>query len=239
MVLLSLFYVLLTVPVLDFSGDTKNITAKPGGDVHLPCQGPRGADIKAIVWIRTDLGSDKYVFFFRGIHLNGIYQLPSYRDRVNLSDPEMKDGDVSVVLENVSANDTGTYECLVGIGEGEEPQLYSTIHLKVEDPAAEDKEGYHRLVVGLSVAGALLISICFINCCIILKKQSHSYKVPVESPEELADPFTSDVSSFHITWCNYIIHNAKIYFPAAFQQCDSSCSPVFQNTTHTHESVSV
>ncbi|XP_028462220.1 uncharacterized protein LOC114574098 isoform X3 [Perca flavescens] len=189
MVLLSLFYVLLTVPVLDFSGDTKNITAKPEEDVLLHCQGPRGAKVELVKWSRTDLDPDKfYVFFLRGNHTNGIYQLPSYHDRVTLSDPETKEGNVSVVLENVSGNDTGTYECRVGIREGEEPKVYSTIHLKVEDPAAEDKEGYHRLVVGLSVAGVLIaLSIpCFIICCIIWKRRnrltkSNSYNnVPAE-----------------------------------------------------------
>ncbi|XP_039678354.1 sodium channel subunit beta-2-like [Perca fluviatilis] len=197
MVPLSLFYVLLTVPVLDFSDDTKNITAKTGEDVLLHCQGPRGADIPLIVWSRPDLGSDKYVFSRNGNHTNGNYQLPSYSGRVTLSDPEMKDGDVSVVLKNVSANDTGTYECLVGIKKGEEPKVYSTFQLKVEDPAAEDKEGYRRLVVGLSVAGGLiaLSIVCFISCCIILKrrnrlKKSNSYnKVPAERADGVTGPF--------------------------------------------------
>ncbi|XP_039677857.1 butyrophilin subfamily 2 member A2-like [Perca fluviatilis] len=111
--------------------DIKNVTAKPGEDVLLHCQAPRGADIKAIVWIRNDLKSNKYVFARNGNHTNGIYQLPSYRGRVTLSDPEMKDGDVSVVLKNVSVNDTGTYECRVGIKKGEEPKVYSTNKLTV------------------------------------------------------------------------------------------------------------
>ncbi|XP_031169005.1 coxsackievirus and adenovirus receptor homolog [Sander lucioperca] len=110
--------------------DTRNVTAKPGEDVPLLCQTPRDADIKVIVWSRSDLGSD-YVFFYRDESPHENFQHPSYRGRVELSDPEMKDGDVSVVLKNVSVKDTGTYECRVIITEGEEPKLYSTIKLTV------------------------------------------------------------------------------------------------------------
>ncbi|XP_028462230.1 butyrophilin subfamily 2 member A1-like [Perca flavescens] len=113
------------------SNDTKNITAKPGEDVPLRCQAPRGADIALIEWNRPDLESRKYVFFLRENSPNEKYQLPSYRGRVNQRDPEMKDGDVSVVLKNVSVNDSGTYECRVGIGGRDTPKLYSTIQLNV------------------------------------------------------------------------------------------------------------
>ena len=71
------------------------------------------------MWSRTDLGSDGYVFFFRENRPYEYLQLPSYHGRVTLSDPEMKDGDVSVVLKNVSVNDTGTYQCRVTNGEGD------------------------------------------------------------------------------------------------------------------------
>ncbi|CAB1439938.1 unnamed protein product, partial [Pleuronectes platessa] len=35
------------------------------------------------------------------------------RSRVELRDPEMKDGDVSVTLKNVTVNDAGTYKCTI------------------------------------------------------------------------------------------------------------------------------
>ncbi|XP_038588398.1 V-set domain containing T-cell activation inhibitor 1-like isoform X1 [Micropterus salmoides] len=94
--------------------ETQEVTVKPGEDATLQCQSHRGADIEVIKWIRTDLKSDDgYVFFFRDRSSNENYQHESYRGRVELRDPEMKDGDASVILKNVNINDAGTYECRV------------------------------------------------------------------------------------------------------------------------------
>uniref|UniRef100_A0A3P9DML7 Immunoglobulin V-set domain-containing protein n=1 Tax=Maylandia zebra TaxID=106582 RepID=A0A3P9DML7_9CICH len=43
------------------------------------------------------------------------YQHPSFHGRVKLRDPEMKDGDVSLILKNVAFNDTGMYECHIAV----------------------------------------------------------------------------------------------------------------------------
>ncbi|KAF1381053.1 hypothetical protein PFLUV_G00170430 [Perca fluviatilis] len=133
MVPLALFFILLTVPVLDFSGDPHKLTLKPGEDVLLHCQVPRDGDIAVIVWSRPDQESQKYVLLYKENRTHEKYQLPSYRGRVELSDPEMKDGDVSVVLKNVSVNDTGTYECGVIISGRPEPEVINTITLNVTD----------------------------------------------------------------------------------------------------------
>uniref|UniRef100_A0A3B4WX29 Ig-like domain-containing protein n=1 Tax=Seriola lalandi dorsalis TaxID=1841481 RepID=A0A3B4WX29_SERLL len=106
---------------------------KPGEDVTLQCRGPRDAEIKLIKWIRPDLKSEDYVvFFYRDKRLYEQFQLPSYRGRVELTDPDMKDGDVSVILKNVTINDAARYECQVG-KKGSRPQVISTITLKVVD----------------------------------------------------------------------------------------------------------
>ncbi|XP_035849879.1 nectin-4-like [Sander lucioperca] len=172
--------VLFTLWIVCLAGeDTKNITAKPGEDVPLHCQGPRDADIPGILWSRPDLGSDKYVFFFRGNRPYENYQLPSYSGRVNLSDPEIKDGDVSVVLRNVSINDTGTYECQVIIRGGDEPKHYSTIQLNVtvsdhtvgHTVGGRDTDGNLWWVVGVVVGG--LVGVVVVGCII---KQYREHK---------------------------------------------------------------
>ncbi|XP_022614731.1 coxsackievirus and adenovirus receptor homolog [Seriola dumerili] len=121
---------LLTCLLSCVSGEETKV--KPGEDVTLQCRGPRDAEIKLITWIRPDLKSEDYVFLYRDKRLYEQYQLPSYRGRVELTDPQVKDGDVSVILKNVTINDAARYECQVG-KKGSRPQLISTITLKVVD----------------------------------------------------------------------------------------------------------
>ncbi|XP_030581214.1 coxsackievirus and adenovirus receptor-like [Archocentrus centrarchus] len=82
-------------------------------DATLECRGPRDAEITRIEWIRPELRSNGYVFFYRNKRPYEKYQHESFKGRVELRDPNMKDGDVSVILRNVSISDTGTYECRV------------------------------------------------------------------------------------------------------------------------------
>ncbi|KAF1381055.1 hypothetical protein PFLUV_G00170450 [Perca fluviatilis] len=117
--------------------DPQQLIVKPGQDVTLQCQAPRDADISRLTWSRPDLGSD-YVFFFRDGRMYVNYQHPSYHGRVQLSVPEMKDGNVSIVLKNVSANDTGTYQCRILISGGDGPELINTTTLNVTDSGHTD-----------------------------------------------------------------------------------------------------
>ncbi|KAF3698322.1 V-set domain containing T-cell activation inhibitor 1 B7 -like protein 4 [Channa argus] len=129
-------------------------TVQPRDDVLLLCQGPRGADIIFVSWIRPDLESEGSVFFFRDDLTYEAYQHPAFHGRVELRDPQMKDGDVSLILKNVTINDTGTYECYVRI-KGNSPQLVNSVHLKVKfSGAAEhggDKYGHLRLLVFMTL----------------------------------------------------------------------------------------
>ncbi|KAF3698295.1 V-set domain-containing T-cell activation inhibitor 1 Precursor [Channa argus] len=116
--------------------------AKPGDNFNVQCQGPRDADSDTVMlkWIRPDLKSEGYVFYFRNNQTQKDYQHPSFLGRVELRDPQMKDGHVSVILKNVNVNDTGTYECYVGI-KGSKPQLISTTKLTVRDSEINAKPG--------------------------------------------------------------------------------------------------
>uniref|UniRef100_A0A668VQ54 Ig-like domain-containing protein n=1 Tax=Oreochromis aureus TaxID=47969 RepID=A0A668VQ54_OREAU len=93
--------------------DQKIIPAESGQkNVTLPCRAPNNNIIIVIEWSRADLG-EKYVLLFRDKQLNPDQQHPSFKNRVDLRDRQMKDGDASLILKDVTTNDTGTYECRV------------------------------------------------------------------------------------------------------------------------------
>ncbi|CAI5669686.1 unnamed protein product [Oreochromis niloticus] len=91
------------------SADQKNITAESGQDVTLTCRAPNN-NILVVKWSRADLG-DKHVLLYQDDHFDPFYQHPSFKNRVDLQDRQMKDGDVSLILKNVTINDAGTYIC--------------------------------------------------------------------------------------------------------------------------------
>ncbi|XP_041842266.1 uncharacterized protein LOC121640515 [Melanotaenia boesemani] len=145
----GLLIVLLSHLVLVSGGQT-NITAEPGHDVSLPCRVKRyyyEGDISAVKWTRPDL-DPQYVLLYEYRRLDPDHQHPSFQNRVDLQDRQMKDGDVSLILKNLTINDTGTYEC--GIHRRTQCIMeglisISTIHLEVSPPGTTqdggDKDG--------------------------------------------------------------------------------------------------
>uniref|UniRef100_A0A3Q4G6Z1 Ig-like domain-containing protein n=1 Tax=Neolamprologus brichardi TaxID=32507 RepID=A0A3Q4G6Z1_NEOBR len=99
--------------------DVTELIVNPGQDAPLQCQGPRDAEITLLEWNRADLKSDDYVFLYRNQRPYENYQHESFKGRVKLMDPSMKDGNVSVTLRNVKLNDTGTYKCQITTKETE------------------------------------------------------------------------------------------------------------------------
>ncbi|XP_029932358.1 V-set domain containing T-cell activation inhibitor 1-like isoform X2 [Myripristis murdjan] len=134
--------VLLSIVHLEAGGPALNLNlrARPGDDVTLICQAP-DVDIAAAEWSRTDLEELQYVFLYRDGHIDSDYQHQSFKNRVELKDKEMKNGNLSVILKNVKEEDSGTYECrFKAAGEGRRKRAFiktkpiSTIQLEVADP---------------------------------------------------------------------------------------------------------
>ncbi|XP_042364109.1 butyrophilin subfamily 2 member A1-like [Plectropomus leopardus] len=187
------------------SGDIQHVTAKPGENVTLHCQAPGHGygyqylahPYSSITWERPDLGPENYVFFSQSNRSVEQHQLPSYRGRVELRDPELKNGDTSVVLKNVRVNDSGTYECGVIDGTlacilGEIPPD-SIIKLMVIDSGegGGDKAGrimngritgqHVWLITGLSVGVLLAVVVVVAIVCWMTRRkytvltEIHSY----------------------------------------------------------------
>ncbi|XP_042073277.1 matrix remodeling-associated protein 8 isoform X2 [Haplochromis burtoni] len=96
-----------------FKQNQKIITAEPGQNVMLPCRAPNNSSsITGVEWNRADLET-QYVLLYRDELFDPDNQHPSFKNRVDLQDRQMKDGDVSLILKDVTVNDAGTYECLV------------------------------------------------------------------------------------------------------------------------------
>ena len=112
--------------------DQKNITAESGQDVTLTCRAPNN-NITAVHWSRADL-RDKNVLLYQDGQFDPDSQHPSFKNRVDLQDRQMKDGDVSLILKDVTINDTGTYECRVFMGETRSWKSVGSIDLSVDPP---------------------------------------------------------------------------------------------------------
>ncbi|CAI5660012.1 unnamed protein product [Oreochromis niloticus] len=188
------------------SADQKIITAESGQDVTLTCRAPNNNIILGVEWSRADL-RDEYVLFYRNKKFDPDQQHPSFKNRVDLQDRQMKDGDVSLILMNVTTNDNGTYECRVKTGTNRRKRAIlsgnpiSIITLSVVDPPGQtgghtedggDKDGRKEegeqnlnesvgLIVGLSVSAVLVAGVAFVIYRKHKQQQNQdSYQPPAE-----------------------------------------------------------
>ncbi|XP_033181621.1 programmed cell death 1 ligand 1-like [Mastacembelus armatus] len=133
-----------------------NITAERGQNITLPCRDPSSSEITHLQWTRPDLYPD-YVFVYRDGRFDPVNQHPSFKERVELKDSQMKDGDVSVTLKDVMFNDSGTYKCRVFQGQTEALELINIVHLTVVSAGHREDGGDQGGRVGLIVAAAVLL----------------------------------------------------------------------------------
>ncbi|XP_047443769.1 CD226 antigen-like isoform X2 [Mugil cephalus] len=105
-----------------------NITAESGQTVSLPCKALNTEPVSVVDWSRTDVQPEQDLLLYRDDQFDPDYQHPSYKNRVDLQDKQMKDGDVSLILKDVTTDDSGTYTCYV---QTKTNQMSSTIRLDV------------------------------------------------------------------------------------------------------------
>ncbi|XP_030580203.1 CD226 antigen-like [Archocentrus centrarchus] len=179
--------------------DQKNITAESGQTVTLTCRAPNNS-ITVVEWSRADL-EPEYVLLYRDDQIDPEEQHPAFKNRTDLQDRQMKDGDVSVILKNVTINDTGTYECRVFMrGTNRRKRAYQKIHpisiinLTVDPPGptggtTEDggkEDGVSRgrpgLIVILSVPAVLIAAAVFV---LIYRKHKQQRRDSYQPPSEL------------------------------------------------------
>ncbi|XP_025759253.1 junctional adhesion molecule-like isoform X2 [Oreochromis niloticus] len=167
----------ITIINLTVVPDQKIFTAESGQNVTLPCRAPNiSAPIRAVEWFRLDQ-LEGHVLMYREEQFVSFNQLPSFVNRVDLQDRRMKDGDVSLVLKDVTRNDTGTYQCYV-IQRGTNHmksvvEHISIIYLSVVDPPGQTggltEDGSVGLKVGLSVFGILVLIVGVVVGFVIFK----------------------------------------------------------------------
>ncbi|XP_025759397.1 uncharacterized protein LOC112844094 [Oreochromis niloticus] len=195
---ISLLSVLFFMQMTSSSADHRNITSGHK-NVTLTCQAPNNNTIIIVEWSRADLG-DKYVLLYRNERFDPDNQHPSFKNRVDLKDRQMKDGDVSLILKDVTINDTGTYECRVFLVETRSWE-HSIIYLHVDPPGqtgGHTEDGSVGLKVGLPVViFLLLVGGAFVGYLIYrkYKQRSQDSYCPTTEPEiEMSNRFLSSES---------------------------------------------
>ncbi|XP_039996793.1 coxsackievirus and adenovirus receptor homolog [Xiphias gladius] len=89
-----------------------SLTAAQGETIVLPCQTPSDYPILAVEWDRPDL-EPQYVILYRDEQSDPENQYESFKHRVRLDRHQIKTGDVSLILRNVTTDDQGIYKCRV------------------------------------------------------------------------------------------------------------------------------
>ncbi|XP_030287188.1 uncharacterized protein LOC115590064 isoform X4 [Sparus aurata] len=120
--MLGLIFLVLSAAVLSACEDTQK---KPGDDITLQCPVHSDGDITVMAWKHQSVGD---VIVLRNNHSYESDQHPSFRGRV---DHTYQDGVFTVTLKNVTINDSGTYECVIGRRDGAPPVSIRSISLTV------------------------------------------------------------------------------------------------------------
>ncbi|XP_039463330.1 uncharacterized protein LOC116309488 [Oreochromis aureus] len=216
--------VVMLLSVIPGKAGQDEVQVEAGADATLDCQGLTEGIITVLAWNKRGMQTEDYVFFYREDRPYKAYQHPSFQGRVELGDPQMKGGNMSIILHNTTVNDTGIYECHISYqsGSGRDkrvtPEIISETSLKVvptghtggdtEDggkEAGEKKDGVKEdgsvgLKAGLPVAVFLLLVVvggAFVGCWIFRKDKPQtqdSHPPPAEPQIEMSKRFLNSES---------------------------------------------
>uniref|UniRef100_A0A096MBF2 Ig-like domain-containing protein n=1 Tax=Poecilia formosa TaxID=48698 RepID=A0A096MBF2_POEFO len=129
--LTAILIILASIYLIYCTKGETNITAEPGENITLPCRAAENKPVVVLEWSKPDLGENDHVALYQDDLFDNEGQNPAYKNRVDLQDREMKNGNVSLVLRNVTTDDTGKYECRVVQRENDP---IKTINLDVSAP---------------------------------------------------------------------------------------------------------
>ncbi|XP_067380900.1 coxsackievirus and adenovirus receptor-like [Channa argus] len=184
---LKICFILLIQAAAAVGEEAELIPVSLGENVTLPCYSPLDSPIILVEWTRPDLVSPQYVFLYRDERSYTSFQHPSFAGRVELRDRQMKSGDVSLILRNVSSGDSGIYECRVSQGATRRVRRANiraepirVINLEVEE-SEPGTRNHNRVAVGavcalLVAAGLILVG--------VLKMRKHKTPVPSRDSSE-------------------------------------------------------
>lgn len=102
---------MLAACLLVVHGQTPRLTIRMNS-LTLPCHINQSKDVRAVKWTRAGM-SGVYVLLYRDDQLDPENQHPSFAKRVDLKDRRMTHGSVSLVINNMTQDDMGVYDCNV------------------------------------------------------------------------------------------------------------------------------
>uniref|UniRef100_A0A8C6T3Q3 Ig-like domain-containing protein n=1 Tax=Neogobius melanostomus TaxID=47308 RepID=A0A8C6T3Q3_9GOBI len=109
----------------------KQVVVSSGEDWELPCASPPGgAKVKDLQWTQEELHG--YILQYKDGKLQDKHQNPTFKNRVELRDPELRSGDIR--LKNVSTEDSGVYKCQAQFQtrDGGQEEVFQSVHLTVK-----------------------------------------------------------------------------------------------------------
>uniref|UniRef100_A0A3B3ZYP7 Ig-like domain-containing protein n=1 Tax=Periophthalmus magnuspinnatus TaxID=409849 RepID=A0A3B3ZYP7_9GOBI len=120
----------------------KVVVSALGKKVMLPCSSNTTiTDNMGVYWTKTDEHQCRYaqqcpyVLLHKDGHLDSIKQDSRFKNRVELADPNLKNNSLSLIISNVSASDSGEYQCRLIDGLNMfDVEPITTIQLNITEP---------------------------------------------------------------------------------------------------------